>query len=71
MTACVNNNIAITTNGNKSKQQNIYCWGFNSHGSLGVGHNNNVHIPTKIENLPSNVQCYHSIHQIITSSPPF
>ncbi len=72
ITASGNNNISITTNdGNsKSKQRNIYCWGKNSNDQLGVGRNNYVDIPTKIENLPSTaVQCYHSIHQIITSSP--
>ncbi len=71
ITARSSNNIAITTNdGNKSNQQNIYCWGKNSSGSLGVGHKNNVDIPTKIENLPSNVvQSYPSIHQLcITDS---
>ena len=67
-----NNNIAITTknDGNKSKQQNIYCWGGNENGSLGIDHNNTVRIPTKIENFPSTVvQCYPSIHQLcITAS---
>ena len=63
ITARVNNNIAITTGNTKSKQQNIYCWGLNSDGALGVGHNNKVHTPTKIENLPSSVvQCYSSIY---------
>ena len=63
------NNIAITKNdGNKSKQQNIYCWGMNFEGSLGVGHNKTVPIPTKIENLPSTaVQCYPSIHYLFSS----
>ncbi len=72
ITAGNDKNIAITTNdGNsKSKQQNIYCWGMNSNESLGIGHNYKVHIPTKIENLPSTVvQCYPSIHQLIISSP--
>ncbi len=63
ITARGNNNIAITTN--ESKQQNIYCWGLNTEGLLGVGHNNKVHIPTKIENLPSSVvQCYPSIYEL-------
>ncbi|KKL91191.1 hypothetical protein LCGC14_1897180 [marine sediment metagenome] len=64
ITARDNNNIAITTK-NKSKQQNIYCWGSNPRGSLGVGHNNKVHTPTKIENLPSSVvQCCPSIYEL-------
>ena len=64
--ACAHNNIAITTNnGNsKSKQQNIYYWGRNLSGSLGVGQHNYV-VPTKIENLPSSVvQCYPSIYEL-------
>ncbi len=68
ITAHGDDNIAITT-GNKSKQQNIYCWGKNFYGSLGISHDNKVHIPTKIENLPSSVvQCYPSIHQLFITS---
>ncbi len=65
-------NIAITRmnneNNNLQEERNIYCWGENYDGQLGVDHKQEVLIPTKIENLPSNISNFPSIHQIITFS---
>ncbi len=65
-------NIAITRmnneNNNLQEERNIYCWGENNEGELGVGHKEKVLIPTKIENLPSTISNFPSIHQIISFS---
>ena len=36
-----------------TKNENIYVWGYNNYGQLGIGDNNNRNIPTLL-NLPNN-----------------
>ena len=50
-----------------TKNENIYIWGNNEYGQLGIGDNNNCNIPTLL-NLPNNekplsISCgyYHTI----------
>ena len=48
MAACCGENHSITL----SNDGSLHSFGKNAQGQLGLGHNNNVYLPTPIPNLP-------------------
>ena len=37
-------------------QNNLFCWGNNNKGQLGIGHNRNLNVPVINDNAPKNIK---------------